>query len=95
MSVIPPVLFGLAAIFAVSLIVGSLKRSLTGIRLIRPQLRDQPMEVVVTSSTLNLRLPAAFVTGTRRSPKHHRRGLGPKPITHRPHHYPRPAAPAI
>lgn len=94
MSAIPLVLLGLATVLAVSLIIGSVKKALPGIRQIQQQLRDGSTDFVVTTSTVNLRLPVAAPVDSARLPRLHRRGARPKPVTHRLHHFPRPASSA-
>ena len=91
MSVIPPLLFTLAAFTALVTIWISLKSALPAIARLRFELAEAPTVHEFIIQTMDPRAEAEFEIDALPLPRHMRRRLRPKPITHRLHHYARTA----
>lgn len=85
MTIVPTVLFLLAAIAATATIWTSLQSALPAIRGMRLQLADDFKDRAIHVATRNTR--SAPDTETRRAARR-RRHAHPKPVTHRLHHLP-------
>lgn len=91
MSVVPPLLFTLAAFTALVTIWISLKSALPAIARLRTELAEARTVHEITIHTMDPRAGAELDIDALPLPRHMRRRLRPKPITHRLHHYARTA----
>jgi hypothetical protein len=85
MTIVPTVLFLLAAIAATATIWTSVKSALPAIRSLRLQLADALEDRTIHVATRNTR--TAIEAESRRAARRRRRAH-PKPVTHRLHHFP-------
>lgn len=91
MSVVPPLLFTLAAFTALVTIWISLKSALPAIARLRTELAEARTVHEITIHTMDPRAGAELDIDALPLPRHMRRRLRPKPVTHRLHHYARAA----
>lgn len=90
MSVVPVIIFTIAAIAASYAIWSNLRSALPAIMSLRHQLAEMPSVHCIHMNTLDPRFDSAAANKTA-AHRQRRRVLRPKPVTHRLHHYPRPA----
>jgi hypothetical protein len=88
MSIVPPLLFSIAALAAVLTIWKSAAAALPAFRCLRLQLADASQERVIHVGSLDRRSTSDATAEARPSSARVRRHPRPKPVTHRLHHFP-------
>jgi hypothetical protein len=88
MSIVPPILFSIAALAAVLTIWKSAMSALPIVRTLRRQLAEASQERVIHVASLDLRTSIEPPAEARRQTVCARRHACPKPVTHRLHQFP-------